>query len=202
MFFGMMFKAEAKFLMTDRDLALHVHLTRGIIGSVLQSTETRFNEHDTVMDQRMEESVLIGRKAVLTMGIEQFLGNNAAVVLNRHDQVGVLRQMLNCVLADLLYLIDTVDFFIFFDEFSLFVDRFFDIGQLALDHLDPFHVDNTVIRVTGELIIAFIGVRQSRCQILARIVTVEGVFHLGIYSVVSAIINHVAHSFMSGSVIC
>ena len=148
MLLGMVIDAVTEFLMSDADLALHVHLTGRVIRSILKRTETRFNEHDTVVDQRMEEAVLICCEAVLTVCVEQTLGDDAAVVLDGHDEVSVLGQMLDGVLAYLLYLIVTVDLFVLFDELTLFVDSLFDIGQLALDHLDPFHIDNTVIRIT------------------------------------------------------
>ena len=147
------------------------------------------------MDQRVEEAVLICGEAVFTVSVQQPFGNDASVGLYRHDKVRMLSKVLYGVLADLLYLINTVDLFVLFDELSLFVDSLLNIGQLALDHLDPFHVDNAVVSVTGEFICALIGVCHRRYKILARIVAVEGIYHFSISAIVSTVINHGAHSF-------
>ena len=146
----------------------------------------------------MEEAVLICSKAVLTVCVEQTLGDNAAVRLYSHDEVGVLGEVLYSVLAYLLDLINTVDFLVLFNELALFLDSLFDIAELAFDHLDPFHIDNTVVSVTGELVVTFIGVSHCRYEVLTGVVAIERIFHFSIRAVVSAVINHGTHTPLSG----
>ena len=107
----------------------------------LDRVETARDEIGQIFEQRVDEPVLVDLEALFLGRVEDLVGGDVALFVDRGDHVGMLRQMLDRLGRDRARKRDVDDVLFDDDELARIADDVVQIDDAGLDHLDPIQLE-------------------------------------------------------------